>query len=57
MFKKENLIKVAAHVGLTPAAGATKSHILILIEEDCVEHNIIDELEEKPTAETAEISV
>ena len=31
-LKKENLIKVAVHYGITPAAVATKSHILILIE-------------------------
>ena len=54
-FKKENLVKVAAHYGITPAVGATKSHILNLIKDHCVEHNIIDEVEEKPIAETAEI--
>ena len=54
-LKKTNLAKVAAHFGITPAAGATKSHILTLIEEHCIEHHIIDEVEEKPTAETAEI--
>ena len=52
---KENLVKVAAHYGITPAAGATKSHILNLIKDHCVEHDIIDEVEEKPIAETAEI--
>ena len=54
-FKKENLVKVAAHYGITPAVGATKSHILNLIKDHCVEHDIIDEVEEKPIAETAEI--
>ena len=54
-LKKENLVKVAAHYGITPAIGATKSHILNLIKDHCVEHNIIDEVEEKPIAETAEI--
>ena len=54
-FKKENLIKVAAHYGITPAIGATKSHILNLIKDHCVENDIIDEVEEKPIAETAEI--
>ena len=54
-FKKENLLKVAAHYGITPAVGATKSHILNLIKDHCVEHDIIDEVEEKPIAETAEI--
>ena len=54
-FKKENLVKVAAHYGITPAIGATKSHILNLIKDHCVEHDIIDEVEEKPIAETAEI--
>ena len=54
-LKKENLIKVAVHYGITPAVGATKSHILNLIKDHCVEHDIIDELEEKPIVETAEI--
>ena len=54
-LKKENLIKVAAHYGITPAIGATKSHILNLIKDHCVENYIIDEVEEKPIAETAEI--
>ena len=55
MLKKENLIKVAAHYGITPAIGATKFHILDLIKDHCVENNIINEVEEKPIAETAEI--
>ena len=54
-LKKENLIKVAAHYGITPAMGAKKSHILNLIKDHCVENDIIDEVEEKPIAETAEI--
>ena len=54
-LKKENLVKVAAHYGISPAVGATKSHILDLIKDHCVENNIIDDLEEKPIAETAEI--
>ena len=54
-LKKENLIKVAAHYGITPAIGATKSHILDLIKDHCVENNIIDEVEEKPIVETAEV--
>ena len=54
-LKKENLVKVAAHYGITPAVGATKSHILNLIKDHCVEHDIIDEVEEKAIAETAEI--
>ena len=54
-LKKENLVKVSAHYGITPAIGATKSHILDLIKDHCVENNIIDEVEEKPIAETAEI--
>ena len=54
-FKKENLVKVAAHYGITPAIGATKSHILNLIKDHCVENDIIDEVEVKPIAETAEI--
>ena len=54
-LKKENLVKVAAHYRITPAVGATKSHILNLIKDHCVEHDIIDEVEEKPIAETVEI--
>ena len=54
-FKKENLVKVTVHYGITPAVSATKSHILNLIKDHCVEHDIIDEVEEKPIAETAEI--
>ena len=54
-LKKENIVKVAAHYRITPAVGATKSHILNLIKDHCVEHDIIDEVEEKPIAETAEI--
>ena len=54
-LKKENVIKVAAHYGITLAVGATKSHILDLIKDHCVEKDIIDEVEEKPIAETAEI--
>ena len=55
-LKKENLIKVSAHYGITPAIGATKSHILDLIKDHCVENNIIDEAEEKPVVETEEIA-
>ena len=54
-LKKENLVKVAAHYRITPAVGATKSHILDLIKDHCVENNIIDEVEEKPISETAEV--
>ena len=54
-LKKENLIKVAAHYGITPAVGATKSHILDLIKDHCVENDIIDEVEERPIVETAEV--
>ena len=54
-LKKENLVKVAAHYRITPAVGATKSHILNLIKDHCVEHDIIGEVEEKPIAETAEM--
>ena len=54
-LKKENLIKIAAHYGITPAVGATKSHILDLMKDHCVENDIIDEVEEKPTGETAEV--
>ena len=54
-LKKENLAKVAAHYGITPAIGATKSHILDLIKDHCVENDIIDEVEEKPIMETAEV--
>ena len=54
-FKKESLVKVAVHYGITPAVGATKSHIRNSIRDHCVENDIIDEVEEKPIAETAEI--
>ena len=54
-LKKENLIKVAAHYGITQAVGATKSHILDLIKDHCIENDIIDEVEENPIAETAEV--
>ena len=54
-LKKKNLVEVAVHFGITPAVGATKSHILDLIENYCIDNNIIDEVEEKPIAETAEI--
>ena len=54
-LKKENLVRVAAHYRITPAVGATKSHILDLIKVHCVENNIIDEVEEKPIEETVEI--
>ena len=55
MLKRENLVKVAAHYGITPAVGATKSHILNLIKDYFVKNDIIDEVEEKPIAETAKI--
>ena len=54
-LKKENFLKGAIHFGITPADSATKSHILDLIENYCVDNNIIDEIEEKPTVETAEV--
>ena len=54
-LKKENLLKVAAHYGITPAVGATKSHILNLIKDHCVKNDIIDEVEEKPIVETVEV--
>ena len=54
-LEKENLVKVVAHYRITPAVGATKSHILDLIKDHCVENNIIDEVEEKPIAQTAEV--
>ena len=44
-----------AHYGITPAVGVTKSHILDLIKDHCVKNAIIDEVEEKPTAETVEV--
>ena len=54
-LKKKNLVEVAVHFGITPAVGATKSHILDLIENYCIDNDIIDEVEEKPIAETAEV--
>ena len=49
-LKKENLAKVTAHYGMTPAADAKRSHILDLIEDHCIENDIIDEVEENRTA-------
>ena len=46
-LKKENLAKVAEHFGITPAVGATKPHILDLIEEYCIDNDIINEVDEK----------
>ena len=54
-LKETNLAKVAAHLGTTPAACATKSHILVLIEEHWVKHDIINEVEKNPTAETVAV--
>ena len=54
-LKKENLAKIAVHYGITPAIGATNSHILDLIKDHCVENDIIDEVEEKTFVETAEV--
>ena len=54
-LKKTNLVKVVAHFGITPAIGATKSHILDLIEDYCIENDIIDEAKEKPIVETVEV--
>ena len=51
MLKKKNLVEVAVHFGITLAVGATKSHILDLIENYCVDNVIIDEIKEKPIAE------
>ena len=55
-LKKKNLVEVAVHFGITPAVGATKSHILDLIENYCIDNDIIVEVEEKPIAETVEIA-
>ena len=54
-LKKKNLVEFAVHFGITPAVGATKSHILDLIENYCIDNDIIDEVEEKPIVETADI--
>ena len=54
-LKKEKLVKVAPHYGIIPAVAAIKSDILDLIKDHCVENNIIDEVEQKPIAETAEV--
>ena len=54
-LKKENLVKVTAHYGISPAAGAKRSNILDLIVHYCIKNDIIDEVEENPTAETAEV--
>ena len=44
-LKKKNLVEVTVHFGITPAVSATKSHILDLIENYCIDNNIIDEEE------------
>ena len=54
-LNKKNLAKVAVHYRISPAARGKKSHILVFIEDYCVENDIIDEVEEKPSAETAEV--
>ena len=37
-LKKENLVKVTVHFGITPTVIATKSHILDLIEDYCIKN-------------------
>ena len=54
-MKKKNLAEVAVHFGITPDVGATKSHILDLIENYCIDNDIIDEADEKTTAETPKV--
>ena len=54
-LKKKNLAEVAVHFGITPAVGATKSHILDLIENYCIDNDTIDEADEKTTAETPKV--
>ena len=54
-LQKKNLVEAAVHFGITPAVSATKSHILDLIENYCIDNDIINEVEEKPIAETAEV--
>ena len=54
-LKEENLVKVAAHYRITPAVDATKSYILDLIKDHCRENDIVNEVKEKPTAETTEV--
>ena len=54
-LKKKRLVEVAVHFGITPDVSATKSHILVLIEDQCIKNNIIDEVKEKPIVETAEV--
>ena len=53
---KKNLVKVAAHYGITPAVGATESHILDLIKDHSIENDIIDEVEENPNAEVLKLN-
>ena len=54
-LKKKNLVEVAVHFGITPAVGATKSHILDLIKNHCVKNNIIDEVEPNETSEIVSV--
>ena len=51
-LKKENLVKVNVDFRIKQNA---KSHIFYLIEDYCVKNNISDEVEVKPTTETAEV--
>ena len=52
---KDKPCKVTAHFGITPGAIAKGSHILDLIEKYCINKDIIDEVEENQTEETAEV--
>ena len=56
-LKKENLVKVTAYFGITQAVIATKSYILDLIEDHCIENYIIDEVQKKPTAEVLKLKL
>ena len=40
-LKKKNLVEVGVHFGITTAVGATKCHILDLIEHYCIDNDII----------------
>ena len=55
-LKRKTLLK-SFHLGITPLVSATKSHILDLIEDYCIKNNLIDEVEENPTAEVLRLKL
>ena len=52
-LKKENLVNVAVHFVITPAAGATKFYIF----DYCFKNNIIYEVEKNENAEVLKLKL